>query len=147
MVIGYMLDIFKKVDKIHHNLKNIICYLFFGSLSYLVDLLSFLFLLKIIGLNLLIATVIAFIFGLSFSFLVNRTFVFRNQQNISHKSTRRQIILFALLVIINLIFTYLFLKLSISVGLHPAIGKTITTICTTLWNYVILKNVIFKSNN
>lgn len=125
---------------------KIIRYLFSGGISYLVDLLSFLFLHDIVKSPLPISVGISFILGLSFSFLVNKTFVFAANDNARFK-TSYQIILFITLVMFNLVFTYMLVKLLLETGAPSFVAKTVPTICITLWNFLLYKNIIFKNNN
>lgn len=123
--------------------KRLLRYFAFGGLAYLVDLLTFLLFHNIFMSPLFVATSVAFIAGLTFSFVANKLFVFgAGRDNAAHK-TSKQIFLYGCLVVFNLIFTYFFMKLALQAGIDAAIAKTMATATITLWNYVLYNKLIF----
>lgn len=115
-----------------------------GLAAYIVDLSVFLFFHTAIKSPLIVATSIAFICGLTFSFLANKLFVFSATRSDARHRTSKQIFFYSMLVSFNLVFTYLFMEILLNRNVDPAISKTLATAIITAWNYIIYNRVIFK---
>lgn len=126
---------------------RLIRYGIFGGLSYLIDISSFLILYNIFHTALFLATSISFTLGLLFSFATNKLFVFEATKQEAHHTTTRQAILYGALVVFNMLFTYIFVKVLLEAHVASAIAKTLSTACITLWNFFIYKRIIFKKKD
>lgn len=121
--------------------KRLLKYVIAGGFSYLIELYSLLSIHHLFAFSVEKSTAIAFWIGLIISFLIQKFFTFNNY----HKNTKiisRQIILYAILVLINYAFTLMV------VFIFPQkliiVSRTLALIVTTLWNYIVYKK-IFKS--
>lgn len=119
---------------------HIIRYVVAGGASYAIELGCLLTLHYLAGLSVVAATAIAFWVGLALSFLFQKIFAFKDFQK-EVRAISRQIVAYAILVLINYCFTL------IVVGLFPKnwviVSRTIALIITTIWNYSIYKKLIF----
>ncbi len=122
-------------------------YLLAGIASYLVDLLSFLFLNSVIQAPLVVSITVSFVLGLTCSFLVNKIFVFGAVKGSSVHRAHRQAVMFGVLVFFNYLFTYASVHYMLGIKIDPALAKTIATGCITLWNYILFNKVIFKTKS
>lgn len=129
----YLQGIFKK--------SSLLRYVFIGGTSYLIEL-GCIFILNTIINSPVIAVGIGFWLGLGVSFLLQKVFAFKNTSK-NLKQLSIQSFYYLLLVAFNYSFTLLLVwQLSNHIGLFSA--RTIALIVTTIWNYFLYKNVIFK---
>ena len=87
------------------------------------------------------SNVIAFATGLATSFTLNKLWSFEGQQKYSGN---KQFIIYFSLAMFNLIFTSIFIKQSVELGLYPSLAKFLSMIMIVVWNFIIFKKIIFK---
>jgi putative flippase GtrA len=122
---------------------KVIKYIITGLTSFTVDYGGLLFLYRIVGLPVGIATTLAFIVGLTVNFLLNRYWVF----NISKRgkvTMAYQTVAYGLLVLMNLVITDVIVIYLSRKHIGPEVSKIISTAIITIWNYVVYKKAIFK---
>lgn len=139
-----MKDRLKSVSQFLFN-SSFVRYVIVGVGSLAVDYGLLIIGYHVIGLDLPVATTIAFVIGLLFNFTVNKLWAFQSRSKTVARSFR-EITLYGLLVVFNLLFTNIFIYHVYQVGIGPEISKIITTALTTLWNFVIYKKVIFRQS-
>ncbi|MDR0913150.1 MAG: GtrA family protein [Methanobrevibacter sp.] len=135
----------RKFSKLRSNLLNqeIILYLIFGVLTTGVNILTYFFLAKIIGLNYLISNILAWFVSVVFAYITNRKWVF--------KSIKKNIIKeFSLFVggrlfsgIIDSVLMVLFIDIFL---FNDLISKIIINIIVIIINYIFSKIIVFKKN-
>ncbi|MEO5781310.1 MULTISPECIES: GtrA family protein [Arthrobacter] len=115
-------------------------FLVVGGASFAIDLGLLALLHEVGGVDLWIATPIAFLVSLVFNFLVQRKFTFQS-------SGRADVSLlkYCALVVFNVIATDVVVIVVDGAGYPYALGKVIATIATTVWNFLLYKHWIFKS--
>lgn len=116
-------------------------YIFVGGLSYLLEV-GAIYSLILFGVDKLISVAIAFWFGLTISFLLQKIFAFDNKEK-TIKKLAWQSVTYGILVVVNYGFTLSFVAvLNSTIGL--IVARTIALLITTIWNYFIYKKIIFK---
>lgn len=132
------------------NLKNraqIYRYLLVGGTATIIDF-SLLFVVTHLGTQIIVANIISTGISFCFSFLANKNYTFKTHG----ASLRREIssfvvvTLFGLWVIQSIIIGFAEPLLAVVVDASEAqlfIAKTIATIFTTIWNYVLYSSVVF----
>lgn len=124
------------VKRVGHS--SFVRYVVVGALSIAIDYGFLLFLYRVMGMPLVVATPVAFLMALGVNFLLQQRWAFQA----SH--ARRQPVLFGLLVVANLVFTTLFITMLAGVHIGPEISKLAATALITAWNFILFKKVIFK---
>lgn len=137
-----MKDRLKSISELLFN-SSFVRYVIVGVGSLVVDYGLLIIGYHVIGLDLPVATTIAFVIGLLFNFTVNKLWAFQSRSKTVARSFR-EITLYGLLVVFNLLFTNIFIYYVYQAGIGPEISKIVTTALTTLWNFVIYKKVIFR---
>lgn len=127
-----------------HNLlnKQIVRYILAGGLAFMAEILVLLSLNKLLGMSATIATAVAFWVGLCASFGLQKIIAFNDYQK-ELRAISRQIVLYLLLVLTNYGFTVG--VVSIFDEKHLLISRTGALVATTLWNFFVYNNLIFKS--
>jgi len=126
------------------NLNSILAFLFVGGSTFIIYWSVLELILHYIKFNFYIAVTIAYFIGVLFHFTVNRSFVFKaNQQNIKIQSLKYSCVL-VINYLINLICMFIIVKL---LDLLPFIGIAVSTFITAGSNYFIFKYWTFANNN
>ena len=115
--------------------KEILLYLFFGGLTFLVSIISYAFLNIQIGWNALIANIGSWILAVSFAYVTNRVWVFDSNEITSFIGGR-----VATLVIEELIL-FIFIT---NLGMNSMLVKIVAQVIVIVLNYVISKLIVFK---
>jgi putative flippase GtrA len=117
----------------------IIKFLIVGALSFAIDLGTLALLHEVFGLDLWIATPIAFIVSLIFNYSVQRSFTFRSQ-------SRRDVsfLKYVVLVVFNIGATDVIVNAVVGLGISYTVGKIISTILTMVWNFLLYRYWIFR---
>ncbi|QNE15156.1 GtrA family protein [Pseudarthrobacter sp. NBSH8] len=113
-------------------------YLFFGGLSFSVDLGLLVLFREVFQWNLSVATAIAFLLSFAFSYTVQKLFSFESAHR-THVSLGR----YTLLVGANTIATVFIVQLLSLTGLGYGGAKVVSTAATTVWNYFLYKHWVF----
>jgi putative flippase GtrA len=111
-----------------------------GVASFVIDLGLLAILHEGFGVDLWIATPIAFLTSLVFNFFVQRTFTFQSDTR-AHVSFLK----YGALVVFNVIATDVIVNVIAASGLSYAVGKVVATVATTGWNFLLYKHWIFKA--
>ena len=114
-------------------------FLLVGGASFAVDLGLLALMHEVFGVDLWIATPIAFIASLVFNFALQRSFTFR-ARNRSHVS----LVKYLALVVFNILATDVIVNGFDAWGIPYGIGKAFATVLTTAWNFWLYKVWIFK---
>jgi putative flippase GtrA len=120
--------------------RRVIRFLIVGALSFAIDLGLLMALHEVAGVELWIATPVAFITSLIFNFLLQRRYTFQ-ATNKSHVSAVK----YGVLVVFNIFATDLIVLFFAGTDLTYATGKVVSTISTMVWNFFIYKYWIFPS--
>ena len=122
--------------------KQYVRYLIVGGSAYIVEAASLLLLLNVLSLGAVTSVAISFWIGFIMAFLLQKYITFANKQK-SKKAMLNQLVLYGLLVLLNYIFTILFVY-TLAGAFGALLTRTIAIIITTIWNYFIYSKLIFK---
>lgn len=126
--------------------KEILLYLFFGGLTFVVSVGSYAFFNAVIGLNVLVANVISWILAVLFAYLTNRTWVFKDKAYSAAGIVKEMLLFFggrlATLAVEEAIL-YVFIT---RLQFNSIAVKVIAQIIVVLLNYVISKLVVFRKS-
>ena len=121
--------------------KEIILYLVFGILTTIINIIVYLFLVWMLGINYIAGNILAWLFSVIFAYITNKIWVF--------EKTKSNIIIEFLLFISGRIFSgvidscllYLFVEILV---LNDFISKIIIQLVVVIINYLISKLIVFK---
>ncbi|TSC91518.1 MAG: Uncharacterized protein CEN90_316 [Parcubacteria group bacterium Licking1014_17] len=111
-----------------------------GSLSTVINYGLFFLLLQIFSVNYYLATVVGYVSGLVFGYLLNRRWTF--QPVIKRRAT--ELILYTGVYISSLVLSVVVLGVLVKFGLHPLIANIFGICFSTLSNFFGLKYLIFN---
>ena len=134
----------KKIKELYLKYKEIINYLIFGFCTFLVSIISFYLLNKVLGINVHISNIISWILAVSFAYITNKLFVFEaNSKNI--KDLIREIISFFVARLLTLGIEELILFIGYNLlHIDTFVVKIIGQIVVIISNYFLSKLFIFK---
>lgn len=132
----------------HHKFGwQFIKYVIVGVSSLLVDYGTFWVSYYVLDLPLGFAAPAGLLAGFIYGFAMNKIWAFGSKPAAKHKHPVHHQFMFTLLLLgFNSLFSYLAIALMENHGLSAAIGKVITTVCITGWNFFIYK-LIFKEED
>ena len=120
--------------------KEILLYLFFGGLTFLVSIISYAFLNIQIGWNALIANIGSWILAVSFAYVTNRVWVFDSNAETTADFIKEITSFIGGLVIEELIL-FIFIT---NLGMNSMLVKIVAQVIVIVLNYVISKLIVFK---
>jgi putative flippase GtrA len=116
-------------------------YIIVGLTAYVAEIVVIFSLKDYLNLSDTVSVAIAFWIGLVVSFVLQKFATFKNNDT-SAFATSSQVVTYALLVIVNYLFTLAFVGLANGL-LGVYVARTIALGVTTTWNYFIYKRVVF----
>lgn len=127
--------------------KSVLLYLFFGALTTLVSILSFILAGTILRFNVHIANTISWVLAVTFAFFTNRKWVFDGKT-----STRKEFFKQARDFYAGRIFTYFVEEVILIVfvnllALNQDIVKIVAQFVILILNYIISKFFVFKKKD
>ena len=121
--------------------RELILYVFFGTLTFFVNLISYFFFEDILGVNYLISNVRAWFLSVLFAYVTNRIWVFESK---SPDILKEMSLFFGGRIFSGAIDTalmYLFIDVLV---IGDTISKIIVQIIVIVLNYVFSKLIVFK---
>ncbi len=141
------LALFKWAEPFYKKHKEVLLYLFFGGLAFIVSIVSFFLLIKYAALNELIANVLSWIITVTFAYLTNRIWVFDAATD-NKKELLNQIWKFYSGRIVTLVIEEAILLVFISwLGMNSMVVKIIAQVIVIVLNYVISKLFVFTKED
>lgn len=129
------------IKKIYFRYKNFIIYFIVGSITTLINALSY-YLYRISINNYKINVILSWITSLIFAFYMNRKYVFKSKNKII-----KELITFSLsrllTLFLELIFMYIFVDLF---KINDMLAKIINLVIIFISNYLLSKFLVFKKN-
>lgn len=117
-------------------------YILVGGTAFVIEIALIILMTAVLTISPVLSVAIAFWFGLSITFIMQKLLTFQNTEHTA-KKVGFQATTYLLLVAINYGFTLFFVWL-----FEPLIGvviaRSIALVITTTWNYVLYSKVIFK---
>ena len=126
-----------KID--HQTAEQLSRYSMIGISSVAIELVVFFILASFIKLDIRYANPIALTSSTVYNFTMSKTYTFRSKGN-SLRSLFYYLVLFAF----NQFFTTSVILIAVDNGIPLAAAKMMTMACVVLWNYVLLRSVVFK---
>ena len=130
------------------NIKQFISYFFVGGVAAIVEWVMFFIFANVLQINYFVSTVIAFIFSTTANWILGRITTFKDNNTYKDKKAKEAFLVFvvsAIGLLFNLILMYLFVTV---MGFDSSLGKTLSKIAATgivfIWNFLIIKLVIYK---
>lgn len=116
-------------------------YLLSGGTAFLMDVGLMILLKEVFGVHYLTASIIGFIVGLIFTYLLSIYWIFDERRL---KNRLNELIIFALIGIVGIGLTWFFMKLFTSILLlYYVFSKVLTTVIVSLWNFGAKKLILF----
>ena len=131
-----------KVDIKKH--KEIILYLIFGGLTFLVNMLTYILLTRVVKADVLVSNCIAWIVAVLFAYITNKFFVFESKET-DFKYILKEFRafvgcrLFSGVVELGIIFV-----MATLMGINDLFVKIVTNIVVIVLNFIFSKLIIFK---
>ena len=128
--------------------KEILMYILFGVLTTIVNIVTYYILTKTIlnpknGIELQIATIIAWITCVTFAYFTNKKYVFISKE----KNIKKEILLFYIARLFTLLIDMLLMYILVTkLKLNDKIIKIIVQIIIIIANYILSKLIVFKKN-
>lgn len=123
--------------------KELILYLFFGGCTTLVNIFSY-FVLRNVGTNVTVATVIAWAVSVLFAYVTNRIFVFESKKTGSGALMREFAAFVSGRISTGVLDLVLMIVLVDMMHLYEPVIKIASNIIVIILNYVLSKLWIFK---
>ena len=139
------LPVFRIVNPFYKKNKEILLYLFFGGLTFLVSISSYAVFNIQIGWNALIANIASWMLAVAFAYITNRIWVFESNAD-SGSDLIKEITSFVGGRIATLVIEELILFIFITeLEMNSILIKIVAQVIVIALNYVISKLVVFKS--
>lgn len=124
--------------------KEVLLYLFFGGLAFLLSLAVYAYFNIVLEMNELVANVISWIITVLFAFITNRIWVFAAPTNGTVDFFKQMISFFGGRVITLVIEELILLLFITYMGLNSIVVKVIAQVVVIVLNYVISKLIVFR---
>ena len=132
------------LKKLFYKYKSIIMYLIFGVLTTLVNIISYYFLAHPLALSVVISSIIAWVFAVTFAYITNRKYVFESENTVS-KDIVKEIISFYLCRLSTGVVDWIIMYVMVDVlSFNDMIIKVMANIIVIVLNYIFSKLIIFK---
>ena len=124
--------------------KEVLLYLFFGGLTFLISVVTYAYFTMMFGMNELIANIFSWIIAVLFAFVTNKIWVFQSKNDTSQAFVREAVAFFAgrvatLVVEEVILFVFITMLQWNSLGV-----KIAAQVIVIVLNYVISKLLVFK---
>lgn len=138
------LPIVNVLEPFYKKHKVVLLYLFFGVLSFLISIGTYALTTEIIHINILIANIFAWVFSVSFAYITNRIWVFKENAT-ELISILAEIGKFASARLATLGVEELILYVFVSkIGFENMAVKIVATVIVIILNYLISKLWVFQ---
>lgn len=137
---------FRIFEPFYRKNKEVLMYLFFGGLTFLVSVITYAYFNVTLGMNELIANIFSWIIAVAFAFITNKVWVFCSKNN-SFLEFLREIISFFAGRLVTLVIEEVILLVFITwLGFPSMVVKIVAQVVVIVLNYVISKLFVFKGN-
>lgn len=139
------LPVLRILDPFYKKNKEILLYLFFGGMTFLVSISSYAVFNIQIGWNALVANIASWILAVAFAYVTNRIWVFTSSAD-SKRGIAREVVSFVSGRIVTLVIEELILLVFVTaLEMNSILIKIVAQVVVIALNYVISKLVVFKS--
>lgn len=126
--------------------KEVLMYLFFGGLTFLVSVVTYAYFNVVLGMNELIANIFSWIIAVAFAFITNKIWVFCSKNDSFTEFIREMFSFFAGRLVTLLIEEVILFIFITWLGLPSMVVKIMAQIIVIVLNYIISKLFVFKGN-
>lgn len=126
--------------------KEVLMYLFFGGLTFLVSVVTYAYFNVALGMNELIANIFSWIIAVAFAFITNKIWVFCSKNDLFTEFIREMFSFFAGRLVTLLIEEVILFIFITWLGLPSMVVKIMAQIIVIVLNYIISKLFVFKGN-
>lgn len=128
-------------DKTGNIYVQLIRYVFAGGTAFILDTGVMILLKEVFHVYYLYASIIGFIVGLIFTYMLSILWIFDERRL---KSRWNEILIFALIGIVGIGLTWFFMRFFTEfLFTHYVVSKVLTTIIVSLWNFAAKKVLLF----
>lgn len=125
--------------------REITSYLIFGILTTIIDAVTFFISNKIINIDYIISTIIAWIVAVLFAYITNKIWVFKSNI-IEFSIIIKEAITFFIARLLSLLFTLIWMFFTIEcLGIDEFFSKLLTNIFVVVMNYFFGKLFVFRN--
>lgn len=136
----------EKILEMTKKYKETILYLIFGVLSTVANIVTYVFFGRVVGLNYLVANLIAWIMAVFFAYITNKFWVFGSKE-IKFNYVLKEISSFVGCRLFSGGIEMLIMFIMISVlNINDFVVKIVTNVIVVILNYIFSKLVIFRNN-
>ena len=121
--------------------RELVLYVFFGALTFFVNIIVYFFFENVLGINYLISNIIAWFFSVLFAYITNRIWVFESK---SPDILKEMGLFFGGRIFSGVVDTalmYLFIDV-MTIG--DTVSKIVVQVIVIILNYVFSKLIVFK---
>lgn len=149
-------DIFDKImelpglrvfNPIYVKYKEMLLYLFFGGLSFVVSIATYALFNVSFGINELIANILSWIITVMFAFLTNRIWVFNSPTNGLEEFIKQMVAFYGGRVVTLVVEEVILLVFITLLHFQSMLVKVVVQVIVIVLNYVISKLVIFNKES
>ena len=131
----------KKIKGVYDKYSEVILYLFFGGLSFVLNIFIYTMLVHVLGFEELLANLISWLIVVIFVYITNKKWVFKYNNN----KNMQLFIEFAMARVVTLLIEEVILFVGIKVfGINDIVIKIVGQVVTIVSNYIFSKLVVFK---
>ena len=138
------LPILRIFNPFYKKYKELLLYLFFVGLSFIVSIATYALFNVGMNINELIANVLSWIITVMFAFLTNRVWVFQSTTNGVAEFVKQMLVFYSGRVITLVVEEVILLVFITWLGFNSMLIKVIAQVIVILLNYVISKLVVFR---
>ena len=138
------LPILRFFNPFYKKYKEMLLYLFFGGLSFIVSIAAYALFNVGMNINELIANVLSWIITVMFAFLTNRVWVFQSPTNGVAEFVKQMFVFYSGRVITLVVEEVILLVFITWLGFNSMLVKVVAQVIVILLNYVISKLVVFR---
>lgn len=122
--------------------KSVLKFLVVGVVSFAIDYGLLLILHDAFGVQLNVATTIAYLTGLVVNFTLNKVWTFSAPKGA--RQSAKQAFQYGVLVVFNLLATNVIVSAAAAGGVGPELSKPLATAAIMILNYVVYQRIIFR---
>lgn len=141
------LPILRIFNPFYKKYKEMLLYLFFGGLSFIVSIATYACFNVGMGINELIANILSWIITVMFAFLTNRVWVFQSPTDSVQAFIKQMFVFYSGRVITLVVEEAILLVFITWLGFNSMLIKVIAQVIVIVLNYVISKLVVFKERS
>lgn len=127
--------------------KETILYLVFGTLTFLVNMMTYVLFTRVINTDVLFANCVAWIVAVLFAYITNKFFVFESKET-NFKYIIKELQAFVgCRIFSGVIELVIIFVMATMMGINDLVVKVVTNVVVIVLNFIFSKLIIFKKPN